>query len=175
MSKKYLLKLFDILIFNKRKNDRKLACWIARKHFNDSIEKKLFLAWEKFNDAQLIVPLIENGKISIDLHYAIIEKLLKDESVEDWIKRKLLLLLAKKDFEAINFIKNSDPVTYLYIATKLDQEVEEEYIIKIILNLDDSSLLGLVIWCIGKMGKRDLLLKLHPMSDEIEKRIFDNM
>lgn len=167
LPKNYLRRLFDILILNRRRNDRKLACWIARNHFEVKFEQKLFLAWEKYQDAQVIAPLIENERISIDSHFEIIEAILNDNKVEDWIKRKLFLLLAKNDFESIRFLEDLNPVTYLYIATKFKKTVDDKYVIETINNLSDSSLLGLVIWCVGKMGKRELLLKLSSDTDRI--------
>jgi len=175
LPKKYLIRLFDILIFNKRKNDRKLACWIANQHFNNDINKKLLIAWDKFHDPQLIVPLLENGKISIDNHYYIIEEILEDSNVEDWLKRKFLLLLAKKDFSQIEFIKDSDPVTYIYISTKFKKKVDNEFILDTISNIDDFSKLGLIIWCIGKMKKRKLLLDLVPQREKMTMLVFENM
>ncbi|MDP8227261.1 MAG: hypothetical protein P9L89_06450 [Candidatus Celaenobacter polaris] len=196
------LKIFFKFIGSERKSNREFAYKVSSSIQNSTIEKilkdnwnkykdesllailyekniltndDLIEIWEKDNNIETIILLINNNALSIEKHLEVINTIIKSEEIEDWIKRKCYQIIASKDINNIKFLKETEPVTFLYLMAVHNQIVDDKYIFNILNSLDNPDLLNLVFWCVSKMGKSNLLYKIFEKIDFIENRINENI
>jgi len=196
------LKIFLKFIGSERKSNREFAYKISSSIQNSKLEKILKDNWDKYKDESLlsimherniltnndlieiwkennkieaIILLLNKNALSIEKHSDVIKTIINSKEIEDWIKRKCYQIIASKDINNIEFLKTSEPVTYLYFMAVNNQILNDKYILNVLNSLDNFDLLNLILWCVSKMGKSDLLYKIFEKSDVIENRINENI
>ena len=194
--------IFDKFINSHRKNNRKFAYHIANLIFDSRIKKRLLIAWKEFKDVYVLSILLDNNAIteddlfkiwdeckdieifiillkknavSAEKHIPAINEIIRSNYIDDWIKRKCYKILASENINNVLFLKETEPVTYIYLMSIYKQKIDDKFIKRTLYNLDDLELTGLLFWCIEKLGKSNLLIELYNEADKIEEKINKNL
>lgn len=163
------VELFNLLINSQSKLDRNRASQIAEFIFNNEIEQKLWDSWHCCHDNALLRVLAKKTTLeSLRVRFA---EIWHTESIPFRFKNEALKRLAAFDFNAVSFVENDKPVSYLTACVAANITVRDDFIEKLVKNAQSIRELGYVIWCTGKLRKTQLLLKLIDNAEALEINI----
>lgn len=163
------LNLFNVLIDSQSKLDRNRASQIAAILFDENIEQKLWESWHKYNDIPVLRVLASNSTLnSLKKRFS---EIWHNEGIPFKFKNEALKKIAVSDFNSIEFLKDTYPVSYLTACVAADRDLQEEFIDDIVRKAKSLRELGYVIWCVGKLGKTELIMKFLNEAEQIERNI----
>jgi hypothetical protein len=85
-----------------------------------------------------------------------------------WLIAKIYIAAAKVDPSKLQEIREIDPITFMYVATKIGHKVSDEEAMKIFETSVNSDRLGLLIWCLGRMRLSTVLIALSSKWQDFE-------
>ena len=156
-------------IFSEGISDRKRAYHISEVCYNDDIEDLLVKAWKEFGDEGSISVLVKIGSIGkiVDLF----KEIWGSENIEFYIKNQALKKVARFDFSRVSFIEEDDPVSFLSASIAARRDVTDDFVLTTARSADSINELGYILWCAGKLSKRDVILKLINEIETIEENL----
>lgn len=166
------VKVFNTFILDEIKGNRKLAYKSISGLVNNDVEKKLFESWKENYDKECLILLINESKFIKNSSSDYLEELLNFDNIEDWIKRKVLLELGLRNTSYIEYLKDENPTTYLYIASENKIDVPGKWILNKINTLSSPEELTVFIYSIGSLNKINLLKVIYEKYEEIQKQMF---
>ena len=166
-----LNELFFSLIKSKRKLDRRLACKISFLVSSQSVIDNLWNIWFIKNDEQGIKALINLNAITDKTDYEILKNIYSTDNIDEWIKRKMYKNIAKVDFEKLDFLKQTEFATYIYLAAINNYKIQDAWIYNKILEINDYNSLHFILWSLGKMKKTGLIMKIFQRKKKIKETI----
>jgi hypothetical protein len=164
--------IFRKLILSKFRNDRKRAINMLAKYELYSEIYYIEKSWLKYEDERLIKFILYNSSEKFILKYQkLIEEIFEEYDEEDLmaffnikiLRNKYLSRTMKVNEEKIIELKDTDPISYLYIMKEANKKVEMEYAIK---NFGNPSAYRhfLPVW-FAKMNMWDTLVKLSNTAN----------
>jgi hypothetical protein len=103
-----------------------------------------------------------------------INEIIQSGQISEWIKRRGLIVLGKRDFRMVKFLEMENPVTYLYIAAEIKHSPEDKWIEEQIMKLTDENNLKIILSSVGKLRKFNLLRKIYKEYSSIKEVIETN-
>lgn len=146
---------------------------LARKRGGIGGADVIFAYWQKTRDNMAAKHLIYDSPLTWLMDR--VESFMAAD-LEPWLTSRLLLRLSELDPEIIERIRDSDPITYLYLCAKTGRELfastAAELFFASTANRDRR---GLALWALGTMGHWEtlemILTKADDLSKEDEKQI----
>lgn len=149
-------------------SDRKRAYEMCEIFYSNDIDEKLWVAWNAHSDENCL---------NILTKFTSAEKL-ANNFFEIWnsdckfrIRNAALKRVAQFDFGEILFLKETEPVSYLTACVAAKKDVDEKFIWDVIDGVNKINSFGYVLWCLGMLGKRELLTKVLEESERIESKL----
>jgi hypothetical protein len=151
-------------------SDRNKAYSISPLIWDEDIENTLWLKYRIYKDLNCLIKITEYGRP--ENMGMLLQELWSDDKVPFWTKTKILKRIAPINFTGIAFLKDVNPVSYLYasIIAEQDSRMTDEELISIVQGADSLNQLGFIIWCLGKLKKWDVLVKLQHEIDKISMK-----
>lgn len=160
---------FRLQIFSKGISDRKRAYHISEICYNDDVESLLIKAWKEFGDEGSVFVLVKFG--STEKLVDIFKEIWDTESIKFYIKNQALKKVACFDFNRVSFIEKESPVSFLSASIAAGRNVADEFVLSTARSADSINELGYILWCAGKLSKRDVIFKLINEIESIEKNL----
>jgi len=158
----YIEKYFFILLRSHRRNDRDRACVLATQIWSSEIETMLWHEWTREQSEQCIASLIEYSSVDeLKAHFHLIWNA---KHLSDQIKRRSLFRIIESDFSFAEQIRRTHPITYLYCAARTGRYPSPDVAYKLSLKATSLSEMGIAIWCLGKFGYWETIVRIN---DEI--------
>lgn len=173
LTKPNRLNIFHSLIFDEKKANRNLAYKAISGLIDENIESKLLESLDKNFDDQCLTLLVNETDFIENIPSEFLLELINTRHIKEWIKRKAIISLGLRNFSNVEFLKDKDPTTYLYIASKAKIEIDNKWIMKKIKTLSSPSQLSVFIYSIGELKKFKLLKRVFKEYDEIKKKMFE--
>ncbi|AFG37472.1 hypothetical protein [Spirochaeta africana] len=156
-------------IFSEGISDRKRAYHISEACYNDDVEGLLIKAWKKFGDEGSISVLVKVG--STEKIVDIFKEIWDSDKIKFYIKNEALKKVACFDFSRVSFIEEESPVSFLSASIAAGRNVTDEFVLSTARSADSINELGYILWCAGKLSKRDVILKLINEIEYIEGKL----
>ena len=153
-------KIFFKLINSEKKINKNFALKVANHYYDCKIEKTLLEKWTNSQDQSVLYLLITHNAINIVEHKNLIVKLISSNKLNNWNRNQLLIIFAKENIENVAFLKESEPLTYLYILNKLNLKLDIELLNKLVDNISKSDPIGLIMWYLAKSENSKLYLEV---------------
>lgn len=156
-------------VFSEGISDRKRAYHISEMCYNDDVEDLLVKAWKDFGDegsVSVLVKVGSTGKI-VDLF----KEIWASDNIKFYIKNQALKRVARFDFSRVSFIKEESPVSFLSASIAAGRDVADEFVLTTARSADSINELGYILWCAGKLSKRDVIFKLINEIEAIEGKL----
>jgi len=149
--------------------DRKRAFSLIDAVVISDVESMLWEAWKNHSDNNCLEVLSKYGSLAF----------LSDHFLQIWnapnikfrFKNDVLKRVAVDDFSKVEFLKEDAPVSYLSASIATNRSVDDEFALSVVHGVNKINELGYVFWCLGKLGKKELLLELLDDIESIEKNI----
>lgn len=149
--------------------DRKRAYVLTETYYDIDIEHLLRQSWNTYKDPGCMAVLVKQG--SIENLVELFDVLWKSQNTKFYIRNNALKRVAKYDFEKVIFLKNDSPVSYLTACIAAKHDVDDNYLLTVAKDTTAINELGYVLWCIGKLGKANVLYKLLDELETIEENL----
>lgn len=149
--------------------DRKRAYHISELCYNDDIENLLIKAWKKFGDEGSVSVLVKIG--STQKIVDVFKEIWKSENVKFYIKNQALKKVACFDFSRVRYLKEESPVSFLSASIAAGLNVEDDFILSTARSTNSINELGYILWCAGKLAKRDVIFKLVSEIESMEEKL----
>ncbi|MBB1477567.1 hypothetical protein [Shewanella sp. SG41-3] len=164
-----LREFFRWQIFSEGISDRKRAYHIAEMCYCDNVEDLLVKAWKEFGDegsVSILVKVGSTGKV-VDLF----KEIWNSNSIKFYIKNQALKRVACFDFSRVSFMEEESPVSYLSACVAARKDISDDFIIDVARSATSINDLGYVVWCTGKLAKRNVLDRLVDEIEAIESKL----
>lgn len=168
LSKDQAALLIKNQVVSNKISDRKRAYEMCDIFYNNDIDAMLWLAWNVHKDENCLNILT---KLTSAEMLAINFDEIWNADCKFRIKNNALKRVAQFDFGKIGFLKETEPVSYLTACVAAHRDVDENFLWGVIDGLDKINSLGYVLWCLGMLGKRELLTKVLEKSESIESQL----
>ena len=168
-SKEQLSLFFYEQIKSNKVSDRKRAYSVASDIYDKDIEENLWQSWRSYHDKSCIRVLIE--EISLEQLSSKFESLWNDKEIDQHIKNYILKKVASYNFQTVSFLKENHPIAYLGACLTAKQKVSDEYCLRAIHSAQDFDSFGYILWCIGTLGRRNILVSIKDELKDIESRL----
>jgi hypothetical protein len=143
--------------------DRKRAFAIADAYYHTDFELILLKSWSTFEDSGALNTLVKHAS---DQQLAeIFPAIWASEDVKFYIRNNALKRVAKFEFAKVEFIRTEHPVSYLSACVAAGKDISDDFILDVARSATSINELGYVVWCTGKLAKRNVL---DCLMDEIE-------
>lgn len=159
--------LINIQVGSDKISDRKRAYEMCELVYDDEIDSRMWLSWKLYKDENCLAAL---NKFTSDEKIAINFGEIWSSNCKFRTKNNALKKAARFDFEKVIFLKEVAPVSYLTACVSAKKGVDDEFLWKLINSLDRINSLGYVLWCLGMLGKRELIMKVLETNEIIESR-----
>jgi hypothetical protein len=166
--KNYIKQFFDFFINSEYRISRNKAYDVSESIWNLEIEEKLWEKWSKYKDPNCLLVLAKQGKFSLLLN--LFKDLWKSDDISFKIKNILLKRVASLDFQAVTFLKNDYPISYLYAAALNEKPLEKNEAINLALKAKDEEEFRFALWCLGKTKSWEALLELNSKLELIQEK-----
>ncbi len=168
-SKKQLKEFFNNQVMSRKLSDRKRAYSVCQDIYDQDIDNKLWESWKIYRDNNCMDVLSKNTiSENIIPHF---NEIWADENIRFYIKNNALKKVAVSNIEAVDFLKEESPVSYLSACVAAKHEINDELAKSIAKQSDKISTLNYVLWCLGMLGKEKILCDLLDQITDIEKNI----
>jgi len=169
LTKKQLIEFFTAQILSEKILDRKRAYAVSIDIYSEEVDFQLWESWGKYYDNNCMEVLSNNTKS--EKLASCFSEIWNNENIEYYIRNNVLKRVALIDFEKISFLKNSAPIAYLSACVATNKYISDDFAISVLDSVDKISTLSYVLWCLGKLGKRNLLIDLCGNIQDIENNI----
>jgi len=169
LTKKQLIEFFTAQIFSEKILDRKRAYAVSIDIYSEEVDSQLWKSWCKYYDNSCMKVLSKNTtseKLASNF-----SEIWNNENIEYYIRNNVLKRVALIDFEKISFLKKSAPIAYLSACVATNKYISDDFALSVFDSVDKISTLSYVLWCLGKLGKRNLLINLCGNIQNIENNI----
>ncbi len=168
-SNKQLTKFYYEQVSSEMVSERKRAFCVVDRIFNEKISDDLWNTWLRFKDFDAIDVWVKNAepqKIA-----KVFKTIWESENVSLYTRNAALKLAAKTEFDALCDLKKTAPVSYLAACVAANAEVSDEYCSDVIDKVENINQLSYVFWCVGMLGKYELLKSKAREITAIEKNL----
>lgn len=147
--------ILDAFIESKYSSFREKAVRILYDKWDSKYEKVIWNMWNKYNDDNCMKLILEKFPVSF-LSKKVYEF---TPYLEDWEQRRLFIKIAAVNKKIITDLKKKDPITYTYILVKNGKKLSRKKAWNLIKKYHLHEKITLLLWCFGKMGLWDVLVK----------------
>lgn len=153
--------ILDALLHSRLKVNRARAARLLRDHGVGQYAQTVVALWERYREEDFSRLIIDHLPVRIVREH--FDSLI--QLVEPWLAARMVLRLVDEFPEVLGLLRQVYPVRYLYCVVKLGRTVTDVEAFDIAPRWDSFDEHGLYLWCLGELGKTDLLLKLHAEQD----------
>lgn len=164
----YVIKFFDLLIDSPRKSDRRRAYAIPKLIWSEERKDKLWQKWHEYHEDECLLVLIQLTEL--DNLLPIFKEIWASEIILRSTKNKLLERLAKSHFEAIEYLKATHPISYLYGAVIAGKNLSQVEAVKLALCAKTQNEFEFALWCLGKLQQWDAIIEINGQLPKIERK-----
>lgn len=162
----YVTRFFGMLIDSPRKSDRKRAYAVSKLIWSEEQKNKLWQKWNEYHEDECLLALIQLAKL--DSLLPLFKETWKSETISPSTKNKLLARLAKSHFEAIEYLKATHPISYLYAAVIASKNLSQAEAVKLALYAKTKNEFEFALWCLGKLQQWDAIMDINGQLPQIE-------
>lgn len=156
-------------VLSKGISDRKRAYHISEICYNEDIEDLLVKAWKDFGDEGSVSVLVKVGSIGKIVN--LFKEIWASDNIKFYIKNQALKRVARFDFSQVGFIKNDNPVSFLSASIAAGRDVTDDFVLTTARSANSINELGYILWCAGKLSKKDVIFKLINEIEAIEGKL----
>lgn len=149
--------------------DRKRAFALTAVHYDPDLETLLLNSWSKFGDVGSLDVLVKH--CSDEQLAQLFPTIWASVPIKSYIRHIALKRVAKFDFSKVEFIKMERPVSYLSACVAASKDISDDFILNAARTVDSINELGYIVWCAGKLEKRNVLDHLMDEIETIEAKL----
>ncbi|KFZ32125.1 hypothetical protein IDSA_05525 [Pseudidiomarina salinarum] len=169
LNKAQRLKFIKYQLLSPAVLDRKRAFSLIDAAAIKDVESMLWEAWKKYSDSHCLEVLSKYGSLSFLSNHFL--QIWNAPNIKFRVKNDVLKRVAVDDFSKVEFLKKDAPVSFLSASIAANRSVDDEFALSVVHSVNKINELGYFFWCLGKLGKKELLLKLLDNIDSIENQI----
>jgi hypothetical protein len=156
LPKSYIRKFFIYFSSSKYSSDISVALNVSSYVWDNSFNSIFLEAYIEKGEEKYLNAVLQNGKSESIANF--ISEIWKIDYLENYVKNQIIRKLVPDHFEKLGFLKESEPDKYLYALSMASKNPSDQEVELLFSKLkEDQQVFG--IWCIGKLGKWDLLEK----------------
>lgn len=164
-----LREFFRWQIFSEGISDRKRAYYVSELCYNDDVEYLLIRAWKEFGDEGSVSVLVKVGAVKSIVE--LFKEIWSSSNIKFYIKNQALKRVARFDFSQVSFIEEESPVSFLSASIAAGRDVADEFVLKAARSAVSINELGYILWCAGRLSKKDVICRLINEIEAIEEKL----
>jgi hypothetical protein len=151
-----LNRLLPLLTSDYKRVRTRVLDWFkrSREAYSDSVRA----AWAQFHDFEAVRLMVDHAPLEIVTES--FDELEADCLAAGWLLSRLYLRYDGKPPATLKRLKEVDAVTYLYVSAKMGVRASDDELFSIYQQHRDEERSGLVVWCAGRMGAWDALMRM---------------
>jgi hypothetical protein len=166
--KRRIKQFFAFFVNSDYRISRNKAYAVAISIWSEEVEEKLWENWSQYRDEHCILMLAEKGSIAPLV--SIFREVWESGDISPRTGNRLLKRVAPSAFEAVVFLKDNHPISYLYAAALAGKTLYTTEAIDLALIAEYEGQFKFALWCLGKTNSWEALRKLNSRLESIQEK-----